>query len=135
MSIRCWLLLELYLRCQRALQTNIPFNGASRAQVQQLLQRVNEGELNKIMVKLQGADADFSGSTDLKVQAILSAVDSAGGPYKLLNAMEERHVRTFFVENWEKIAEANDAVACGYDKDCINYDVHDCQLFILWCWR
>ena len=84
------------------------------------------------MRKLQGADADLSGSTDLKVQAILSAVHSAGGPSKLLDAMEERHVRTFFVDNWEEIAEANNAVACG---DCINYDVNDCKLFILGYWR
>ena len=116
------------------LQTHISFTPASKAQAQELLLRINKGELDKVTRKLQSADADFVGSINMQVQAILSAVDGAGGPYKLLKVMEERHVRTFLAENWEDIADINDPEGSGYDTDYIDYDMHTCQLFILWFW-
>ena len=116
------------------LQTHISFTTASRAQTQEFLLRINEEELHKIASKLQSADEDFVGSINMQVQAILSAVDGAGGPYKLLKVMEERHVRTFLAENWEDIADINDPEGSGYDTDYIDYDMRTCQLFILFSW-
>ncbi len=68
------------------------------------------------------------------VQAILVAVEGQRGPYKLLKAMQERHVRAFLQQHWEQISELNDPQGSGYDDDYLDYDLHTCQLFILWAW-
>lgn len=66
------------------------------------------------------------------MEAIFSAVQGSRGPYKLLAAMQERHVRAFLQENWEQIAAKNKPFST--DIDHIDYDVPTCQLFILWAW-
>ena len=116
------------------LQIRIPFKDASRAQAQELLLRMKAEELHRIMLKLRISEADFGGSQAQQVQAILSEVEGATGPHRLLKAMAERHVRTFLGENWEYIAHANDPEGSGYDADPIDYDMKTCQLFILWAW-
>ena len=116
------------------LQIRIPFNNASRAQAQELLLRVKVEELDKVRLKLRMADADFGGSQAQQVQAILSEVEGANGPHRLLKAMAERHVRTFLGENWDYISQANDLAGSGDDSDPIDYDMKTCQLFIMWAW-
>lgn len=99
-----------------------------------MLLRLKAEELETLRQRLNIADADFGNNKVAQVQAILSAVEGQKGPHKLLSCMVDRHVRTFLSENWEQIAMINDPEASGYDTDPIDYDMHTCQLFILWSW-
>ena len=94
--------------------------------------RVKQQELDKIRQKLHIEDAESGGSKEQQVQRILAAVADEKGPYKLLNAMAERHVRTFLSEQWGQIAKANFGDVTN--EDYIDYDVQTCQLCILWAW-
>ena len=97
---------------------------------------MKEEDLDRIQQRsrLQIAEAEYIGDKTAKVEAILSAAEGEGAPYKLLSAMHERHLRTFLIEHWEQIAEINDPEGSGYSTDYIDYDVHTFQLFILWAW-
>lgn len=94
--------------------------------------RIKEQELDKIRQKLQIPDAEFCGSKEQQVQRITTAVADEKGPYMLLNAMAERHVRIFLSEQWGQISNAN--FGAGTDEDYIDYDMQTCQLCILWAW-
>lgn len=59
------------------------------------------------------------------MEAIFSAVQGRRGPYKLLAAMQERHVRVFLQEHWGKIAANNKPF--NTDIDHIDYDVPTCD--------
>ncbi len=55
--------------------------------------------------KLQIPDLGSVGGKASKVEAILSAAEGQGGPYKLLTALGEMYTRVFLVEHWKQIAE------------------------------
>ena len=97
-----------------------------------MLLRVQEQELDKIRQKLHVADVEFGDSKEQQVQGILNAVADEKGPYTLLNAMAERHVRIFLSEQWGQFSKAN--FGEGSDEDFVDYDMQTCQLCILWAW-
>ena len=94
--------------------------------------RLKEQELDKIRKKLHVGDADFGGSKEQQVRTIFATVADAKGPYMLLDAMAEWHVRTFLSEHWGQIAKANYGESTN--EDYIEYDTPTCQLCILWAW-
>lgn len=117
------------------LQKKTVFTTASKAQAKDFLLRMDEPHLCHIgqQPKLQIPDLGSVGGKASKVEAILSAAEGQGGPYRLLTAMGEMYTRVFLVEHWEQIAELFGPQDFGYKNDHMAYK-NTCQLFNLWAW-
>ena len=127
---------EFLIHCMCLLQKKTVFTTASQAQARDFLLRMDEPHLSQIgqQSKLQIPDLGSVGGKAAKVEAILSAAEGQGGPYKLLAALGEMYTRVFLVEHWEQIAELFGPQDFGYNNDHMGYDKNTCQLFILWAW-
>ena len=127
---------ECLIYCMCLLQKKTVFTTASKAQARDFLFRMDEPHLSRIgqQSKLQIPDLGSVVGKAAKVEAILSAAEGQGGPYKLLAALGEMYTRVFLVEHWEQIAELFCPQDFGYNNDHMDYDKNTCQLFILWAW-
>ena len=114
---------------------SLPFRKKSVAEAQKVLLTLKQGELDKIRRNLDVADAHYHGKKEMKVQAILSAVNYQGGPYQLLNAMEKVDVHAYLKGKWNLIKRLNiPKDGDNWDTNYNNYSIRTCQHFILWAW-